>query len=42
MKTIEGPAIESTHSRTQADRRTFLKAVGASAVSDDRLVASAA
>jgi hypothetical protein len=33
MKTIEGPAIESTHSRTQADRRTFLKTVGASAVS---------
>src|ERR1700722_18920052 len=35
MKTIEGqlPAIDSTHSKTQADRRTFLKTVGASAVS---------
>ena len=35
MKVVEGqlPAIESKHSRTQADRRTFLKTVGASAVS---------
>jgi beta-N-acetylglucosaminidase len=35
MKVVEGqlPAIESKHSRTQADQRTFLKTVGASAVS---------
>lgn len=35
MKSVEGqlPAIDSTHSKTQADRRIFLKTVGASAVS---------